>query len=1587
MPVELDIPVVSPTVFVPGVDKVSVEIGVVPTRKFDDMSLQVTDAEGKLVFRSPVKKSQKTENKVWDGRGDPSKPSGAKGFVTPLGSPYQVRLYGEPIRSTPQRGASLARVGTTDRVTSVVDSTASSGARTQKVEVKLHSVKLEVMKWEEVYTLVTGLAGGAYPTGATEQVAWVQYRLNDLGYFAGPVNGTRTPDLDRAIRRYRLGNRKLYKRQWKIADDYASVTWAGAGLEALCDIDEPLINELSAGTGRRTVFDPGVVNEPDKNPEGKLYLDGGRYYVSMEELFRPEPRKAPKTSKRDAEDEWYTRPIVPLKATVRLSDKNGEPVASPAAGGMRIQWGWADVLEDADLSGARTDAKQPMPLPRSTADQPSATEAYVKAAMEAARQFAAPPEARRNCRAIVGGLVTGQDQTNRYSVFEPMHLFPFESAAPAPTTTTWADPSQHRSLLAAACVYFRPSTVAGDTYKISAELLLPDSRPDLRGVKSSASSGKIVLWRRERVAAQVSWPKMQGGKWDGVWRTLHGGTGGVDWDKLWKTVRQEYAHCFIEIVGPEVVKAVADFPGFDQKFSDIIDEVVRKFPTDEYWKAVGEAKSRGGFAFNPAALYPETPTPPSSSNASMFVSAINQAIVTFMSAEAANPPTTGECEKLKRAKARVSLWGGIKPTDEPREGEAPIPKGGEGFLKDACNHFLTEFERVSAVVTEGGTRQFFRKTSDLGTETELKPFVAPPPSVSADAVNNRVTLLLATALASRTQDADLPLPNNVAAVKKLLAEWKQGKDAATGIIGDGVLTAGTNDATLKAAGQHFDKELSRLTKGFGANLTFKALKLVKGSADVAPLPVPPATATNETAINNRINDLLRDELAARTADADSTHENCPRLQDVGKLLDSWAKKGTDFKIDAVPSDATLSGAVGDPLLKAAGEHFLAELRRLCGSADLGPERKVLRYKSPAQNVNPYSPSSELAAQNVRDQEKWVHDHVEKFVKVTQIPVFRALEEELLKECDPGMVIFDFYPHPDVTLNTGSGTKTYVAPIFASANGNGFVLMDQAHLQIYRWDHLYPHELAHCLFLRHWKNSPGYDLMDHDHADDNCQMSYAMEVGNPRGIVSDAPHYAVGKYTPHFCGKCNLKLRGWNIRAKTGGRNERGWPLDLLPETSDLSKRIVVPPPALVPIPTYARWTDPNLPLIPNPKVLREQAEAMLKILFPSDDASKLWLNPSGGKDDSSYKRPSKQGAVAVIGNPEVDGTGANALIKWQMLPAKVAPQTDVTVWPASTSQKCHFPEGSKQNWEDNLDCMATLGGRSTNEGIQLVTHYVYGEFTDLIHETCHFFQKLAAESWLQECVTDIFGSILCLRIRATMANDDPHLSRFQYVFNPSYMESVLCGIDQWLPRMGLVGLAEYYVKEKISNLDDIVIEGRMRDLSDLLEKSDASSTLDKQAISARNLYRSGHTGVDGDIRTPNNSGGTLRHDIEQAVLAAPAALRDDLRRTIHDFLDALEAQTGFSQEKRDYVAPLTGLRRHYALARLARRTRKQIAYTTALRHARAFRQQAIDDEMELRKGDAYIQDIEDALAKLNVDPVESTTEFTDPTGRTRSTYY
>ena len=66
-----------------------------------------------------------------------------------------------------------------------------------------------------------------------------------------------------------------------------------------------------------------------------------------------------------------------------------------------------------------------------------------------------------------------------------------------------------------------------------------------------------------------------------------------------------------------------------------------------------------------------------------------------------------------------------------------------------------------------------------------------------------------------------------------------------------------------------------------------------------------------------------------------------------------------------------------------------------------------------------------------------------------------------------------------------------------------------------------HEMGHNFYLRHSENTGDKPPGHHDTSDHNCIMAYSS-------TSSGHAHQAPGVFEPHLCGKCNLKLRGWDM---------------------------------------------------------------------------------------------------------------------------------------------------------------------------------------------------------------------------------------------------------------------------------------------------------------------------------------------------------------------------------------------------------------------------------------------------------------------------
>jgi hypothetical protein len=134
----------------------------------------------------------------------------------------------------------------------------------------------------------------------------------------------------------------------------------------------------------------------------------------------------------------------------------------------------------------------------------------------------------------------------------------------------------------------------------------------------------------------------------------------------------------------------------------------------------------------------------------------------------------------------------------------------------------------------------------------------------------------------------------------------------------------------------------------------------------------------------------------------------------------------------------------------------------------------------------------------------------------------------LRGMGPGVVVVEFGLHKRVklwdegTINDPAYQAYFEVHGYGGPIGVAWILDQPQHLwgepvMDRRWKVL--HEIGHTLSLQHYERTPSIyaDEMEsrpeqHDAADHACLMSYADEH----------PHQ------PHFCGRCNLNLRGWNV---------------------------------------------------------------------------------------------------------------------------------------------------------------------------------------------------------------------------------------------------------------------------------------------------------------------------------------------------------------------------------------------------------------------------------------------------------------------------
>lgn len=340
--------------------------------------------------------------------------------------------------------------------------------------------------------LGTYTVDGKAPDKDAEPVKWVQYRLNELGYLAGPVDGIDGPQTKRAVRRYTYAQPGFYGDEKEIEDLANDV----------------FLEQLERGDGARAVLEGGDL--PDLGGSARLVLDHDYFYheFSGADFSNPQGHVTKDAAKLD-------RVELPLEVEVLLvgkddADGSGQGVASPGAvGPVDVQW----IAHDPAAHTAG--------LPAPSAAVPSRGKPYVEAALQALGQDAAnPADANDNAPDTLGGVrAAANPNAAHFRTGDKLPPFTCTAAGDDVYTPAHANPDEAPEKLGRAGVLFRGSTVAGDNYVLEARIafdrlghgdavgqLHEAFRGEPIAEALSAKTGELVIWRRHHVAAVVNWP-------------------------------------------------------------------------------------------------------------------------------------------------------------------------------------------------------------------------------------------------------------------------------------------------------------------------------------------------------------------------------------------------------------------------------------------------------------------------------------------------------------------------------------------------------------------------------------------------------------------------------------------------------------------------------------------------------------------------------------------------------------------------------------------------------------------------------------------------------------------------------------------------------------------------------------------------------------------------------------------------------------------------------------------------------------------------------------------------------------------------
>lgn len=408
-----------------------------------------------------------TQTIEWDGKCNAEKGDLQDKFLNPLFGPYEIKIADKAHHET--------KVA---------------------LNVLYHSLELTQGPWT---------ADRKAPPQSSKK-EWVQYRLNELGYFGGPVGHDFDDYLKKAVIRYKANDTGMHE---LIHSNYND------------SLSAPLIAALSTGKNKRTFIEGDAIKDPKKS--SKLFVEALTYERTSKTADEFGTAKAPKEKAR------LNRPLVPIEIKVFLKGKTNKKVDAPlAVGTVRINVVHKDEHENLTKQFS------------STAGKPSQTKKYIEKALKVngGRAANSGDNAHKDFAGIRDAAATDFET--------PFHLGksyePFELKKDAGQKVCFlqahADEAKNKDWLGKGGFYFRPSYIAGDTYKLRAEIDftgLPNQTDLEKAHKVTTpkkriqrETGTIQIWRTAKVAVQLNWPARKN-------------------SNQWAQVREEFDKAYVDL--------------------------------------------------------------------------------------------------------------------------------------------------------------------------------------------------------------------------------------------------------------------------------------------------------------------------------------------------------------------------------------------------------------------------------------------------------------------------------------------------------------------------------------------------------------------------------------------------------------------------------------------------------------------------------------------------------------------------------------------------------------------------------------------------------------------------------------------------------------------------------------------------------------------------------------------------------------------------------------------------------------------------------------------------------------------------------